>query len=263
MKFITLGYPAYAYTGGKSADPARHSAAFIHGAAHDHSVWQLQSRWFANHGFNVLAVDLPAHGQSPGSARETIGAMAGWLAALLDAAGIAKTALVGHSMGSLVAIEAALRFPERVERLALLGASIPMPVSEALLDAARNDPDSAYAMLNNWGHAPGSLLGANPSPGMAMMGANLRLLERSRPGVLYTDLKACGDYHADEARLRTIACPVLVVAGARDLLTPARSGVALAALLPGARVVRLEAPGHAMMAEDPDGVLKALRGFLG
>jgi pimeloyl-ACP methyl ester carboxylesterase len=263
MKFITQGYPAYAYTGGKPLDPAQPSAVFIHGTANDHSVWQLQSRWFANHGFNVLAVDLPAHGQSPGAPRETIGAMAEWVVALLDAAGIARAALVGHSMGSLIAIETALRFPERVSALALVGTSIPMPVSEALLDAAKSDPAEACAMLNDWGHAPKMKLGANPSPGMAMMGGNLRLLERSLPGVVYADLKACSDYRAGEAQLRAIACPVLVVAGSRDLLTPARAGMALAALFTGAKVAQLEGSGHAMMAEDPDGVLAALRGFLG
>jgi pimeloyl-ACP methyl ester carboxylesterase len=263
MKFITQGYPAYAYTGGKELDPAKSSAVFIHGTANDHSVWQLQSRWFANHGWNVLAVDLPAHGQSPGTPRETIGAMADWLASLLDTAGIAKAAFVGHSMGSLVAVETALRFPEKVTRLALLGASLPMLVSEALLDAARNDPGEAFAMLNNWGHAQKSKLGASPSPGIALMGSGLALLERSRPGVVHSDLRACSEYLPTEAKLAAITCPVLVLAGTRDLLTPARAGAAVAALLPGAKVVTLEGAGHAMASEDPEGVLRALRGFLG
>jgi pimeloyl-ACP methyl ester carboxylesterase len=263
MKFITLGYPAYAYTGGKEPDPAKSTVVFIHGAANDHSVWQLQSRWFANHGYNVLAVDLPAHGQSPGAVRATIGELADWLAALLDAAGIAQAALVGHSMGALAALEAALAHPARVSRLALVGASVPMPVSEALLDAARNAPGEAYAMLNNWGHAPRAKLGSSPSPGISLMGSGLRLLERSRAGVVYADLKACNGYRASEAAIAAIACPVLVVAGTRDLLTPARAAAAFAALIPGARLVTLEGAGHTMMSEDPDGVLAALRGFLG
>jgi pimeloyl-ACP methyl ester carboxylesterase len=263
MKFITQGYPAYAYTGGKALDMTKPTVVFIHGTANDHSVWQLQSRWFANHGFNVLAVDLPAHGQSPGTPRESIGAMAGWLVALLDAAGIASAALVGHSMGSLIAVEIALRWPGRVDRLGLIGTSLPMVVSEALLDAAKNDPGEAYAMLNNWGHGPKSKLGASPSPGITLMGSGLRLLERSRDGVVYSDLKACSEYHPAEAMLAAIACPVLVVAGTRDLLTPARAGAAVAALLPGAKVVNLQGSGHAMSSEDPDGVLAALRGFLG
>jgi pimeloyl-ACP methyl ester carboxylesterase len=263
MKFITQGYPAYAYTGGKELDPEKPSVAFIHGAANDHSVWQLQSRWFANHGFNVLAVDLPAHGQSPGTPRETIGAMADWIAALLDAAGVAKAALVGHSMGSLVAVETALRFPGRVTRLALVGSSIPMPVSDVLLDAAKNDPAAAFAMLNDWGHAPRAKLGASPSPGMTLMGSHLRLLERSHPGAVHADLRACSDYQPGEAKLRAIGCPALVITGRRDLLTPAKSGAALAEVIAKARLVKLEGSGHSVTTEDPDGVLIALRGFLG
>jgi pimeloyl-ACP methyl ester carboxylesterase len=263
MKFITQGYPAYAYTGGKEPDPVKPSVVFIHGAACDHSVWQLQSRWFANHGYNVLAVDLPGHGQSPGTPRETIGAMADWVAALLDAAGVAKAALVGHSMGSLVAVETALRFPAKASRLALVGTSIPMPVSDVLLDAAKSDPAEAFAMLNDWGHAPRAKLGASPSPGITLMGSGLRLLERSHPGAVHADLNACSTYQPGEAKLREITCPVLVVSGTRDVLTPAKAGTAFAALIPGAKFVKLEGSGHSSSTEDPEGLLKALRGFLG
>jgi len=114
MRFIVQGYPAYAYTGGRPFDPSARGVLFIHGAAFDHSVWQWQSRYFAHHGFSVLAVDLPAHGRSPGRARATIEAMADWIAAFVDAAGLERTALVGHSMGSLVALQCALAQPQRV-----------------------------------------------------------------------------------------------------------------------------------------------------
>jgi pimeloyl-ACP methyl ester carboxylesterase len=98
---------------------------------------------------------------------------------------------------------------------------------------------------------------------MALMGSGLRLLERTRAGVVHVDLKACSEYAPDPAKVAAISCPVLVVAGTRDLLTPVRAGTAVAAMLKGAKVVQLEGSGHAMTAEDPDGVLLALRGFLG
>src|SRR5206468_800188 len=115
---------------------------FVHGAAFDHSVWQWQSRYLAHHGFTVLAVDLPAHGRSPGPMRTSIGGFADWVAALLDAAGLPSAALVGHSMGSLIALETALRVSHRVTKLALVGAAVPMPVGKAFLAAA---PDDAVA----------------------------------------------------------------------------------------------------------------------
>src|SRR4051812_25535970 len=129
MNFIVEGYPAYAYTGGRAFDPSLPAIVFVHGAAFDHSVWQWQSRYLAHHGYSVLAVDLPGHGRSPGPPRATIGHMADWIAALIEAAGLKSATVVGHSMGSLVALDTALRHPARVSRLALIGTSIPMAVS--------------------------------------------------------------------------------------------------------------------------------------
>jgi len=139
MNFIVQGYPAFAYTGGRPFDAKLPTIVFVHGAAFDHSVWQWQSRYFAHHGFGVLAVDLPGHGRSPGAARASVADYAEWLVALLDAGGIARTHLVGHSMGSLVTLEAALRHPQRVLKLALVGAAAPMPVGDAFMAAARAD----------------------------------------------------------------------------------------------------------------------------
>jgi hypothetical protein len=140
MNVIAKGYPAYAYTGGKPFDASLPAIVFIHGAAFDHSVWQWQSRYFAHHGFSVLAVDLPGHGRSPGALRESIGDYAEWIAAMLDAVGLPQASLVGHSMGSLIALETALRHGPRVTKLALVGTAAPMPVSDAFIAAAREEP---------------------------------------------------------------------------------------------------------------------------
>src|ERR1700742_540856 len=160
MIFDVHGTPAYAYTGGKPFDPQLPTAVFIHGAEHDHSVWGLQTRYFAHHGFGVLAVDLPGHHRSGGPALTSIGAMAQWLAAVLDAAGVTPACVIGHSMGSLVALEFAARYPERATHLALLATAAPMTVSDTLLDAALNREPEAIAMVNQWSH---STLAAKPS----------------------------------------------------------------------------------------------------
>jgi pimeloyl-ACP methyl ester carboxylesterase len=115
------GEPAYAYTGGKAFDAKLPAIVFIHGGEQDHSVWILQSRYLAHHGHVVLAVDLPGHGRSGGAPLASIEAMADWIVALLDSAKVSKAALVGHSMGSLVALDCAARHPERVDRVALHG----------------------------------------------------------------------------------------------------------------------------------------------
>jgi pimeloyl-ACP methyl ester carboxylesterase len=262
MKFLVQQQPAYAYTGGKPLDPARPSVVFIHGAANDHSVWTLPARFFAHHGWNALAVDLPGHGKSFGDARTSVAAYADWIIDLLDNGAVGKASLVGHSMGSLIALDCAARHGSRVSRIALLGASAPMPVADTLLEAARFRPADAFDMLNIWGHAPLLKWGRNPVPGTSSMMAYKRLLEQSRPGVLATDLAACQAFSPGDEYFSRIKVPALVVAGTRDLMTPAKSSRALAARIAGCRVALIEESGHAIMQEAPDRTLDALTGFL-
>jgi pimeloyl-ACP methyl ester carboxylesterase len=263
MEFKVSSGIAYAYTAGRPLDPARPSIVFVHGAANDHSAFLLQSRYFAYHGHNALAVDLPGHGRSPGAALPTIGAMADWVAAFIVAAGDAPVTLVGHSMGSLVALECAARHPTRVRALALISTSAPMPVGDALLSAARGDSHAALDMLNIWGHSNAAQFGGNTVPGMWMTGAYLRLIERAKPQVLHTDLKACQEYQDGVASAAKVQCPTLLVLGSRDIMTLPRNAAAMRAGIVQARTVMLEGAGHALMAERPDAVLDALIEFMG
>ena len=262
MKFLVQQQPAFVYTGGKTFDAARPSIVFIHGAANDHSVWTLQARYFAHHGWNALAVDLPGHGKSFGQAKESIAQYSDWLANLLDNGAIKSATLVGHSMGSLIALDCAARHANRVDRMVLLGASAPMPVSDVLLDAARHRPAEAFDMLNIWGHAPQLKWGRNPTPGTSSMMAFRRLLEQSQPGILACDLGACHAFQPEDSLLAAISVPALVIAGGRDAMTPAKAGAMLAGKLSGSQLVVLEESGHCMMQEAPGKVLDALRGFI-
>lgn len=261
MNFIVQGYPAYAYTGGRPFDPAQPAVVFVHGAALDHSTWQWQSRYLAHHGYSALAVDLPGHGRSPGALRTSIEAMADWVAAFIEAACVERAHVAGHSMGSLVALETAIRHPARVARLALLGASAPMPVGEAFLAAAKDDSPAAFDMQTAWGHARHVALATSAIPGLTLAGASRQLVARSGAGVQYADLAACHAWAPSPEAIRALAVPTLVVAGQRDQMTPWKSGQALAREIPGARFVALDA-GHAMMSEAPREVLAALRAHL-
>lgn len=263
--------PAYAYTGGRAFDPARPVVVFVHGAEHDHSVWALQSRYLAHHGYAVLAPDLPGHGRSAGPPAGSIEAIGEWLLALLDAAGVARATLVGHSMGSLAVLEAAARAPARVERLAMVATAFPMKVSDALLAAARDDEPRALDMINYWSHSTINARPGCPAPGFSIFVQNRRLMERQRPGVLHTDFATCNAYVAGFERADALACPVLFVLGQRDLMAPPRHaqglvercrGAAARGGLPAPVVVELPDCGHAIMQERPDALLAALRGFL-
>lgn len=261
MNFIVQGYPAYAYTGGRPFDPKLPAIVFLHGAALDHSVWQWQARYFAHHGFSVLAVDLPGHGRSPGAIRPTIEALADWVADFIEASCEERAHVVGHSMGSLVALDTAIRHPRRVDRLALLGAAVPMAVGEAFLAAAKDDSAAAFDMQSVWGHARHVMLGASAVPGTTLYGASRHLVARARPGVQYADLAACNAYAPTPEALRGLKAATLVVAGRRDAMTPWKAGQALAGEIPGSRFVAVDA-GHAMMSEAPREVLAALRAML-
>jgi pimeloyl-ACP methyl ester carboxylesterase len=246
-------------TGGRAFDPSLPAVVMIHGAGFDHSTWALHDRWFAHHGFAVLAPDLPGHGRSAGAALTTIAELADWVAALLDAVGAISARLIGHSMGSLIALETAARYPDRITRLDLMGAAATMTVGPDLLKDAEANAHSAIDMVSIWGLGFRAELGGSLAPGLWMHQGAQRVLETARPGVLFTDLNACNAYQTALAAAATLRIPVTLILGERDMMTPARAGKALAAAIPQARVVILPGTGHMMMVERPDDVLAALQ----
>ena len=267
MNYTVNGHTAYCYTGGKPFDAARPTVVFIHGVLNDHSVWILQSRWFANHGWNVLAVDLPGHCKSEGPPPASVEEAAQFVIALLDAAGVQKAALVGHSFGSLIALEAASRAPERITQLAMVGTAYPMVVSPALLESSVSDPQRAIAMVNTFSH---SLLAPPPSslgPGTWLYGSSRALMRRvlasnREANVFHIGFKACNDYANGETAIAKVQCPILFLLGGADQMTPPRAAKGLIAKARGAKVVTVPA-GHALMTEAPEQTLFALKDFLG
>lgn len=261
MQLQINGKPAFAYTAAQEFDPAQRSILFVHGAGLDHSWWGLQSRYFGYHGYNVLALDLPAHGRSDGPPLASVEEMADWVFAFVQALKIEKVIVVGHSMGSLIALEFAARYPESTDRIALIGTAYPMKVSAEFLDAARRNDQAAYDMETIWGHAAQVPLAGNPNPGMWMYGDTLARLARLPSGVLHTDLAACNAYADGMASAAKVKCPALLILGARDMMTPPRAAQDLVKAIPGAKTVTIGSSGHSLMAEAPDATLNALIAF--
>jgi pimeloyl-ACP methyl ester carboxylesterase len=257
LELLLENKKAFAYTAAHALDPQKRTVVFIHGAGLDHSWFGLQSRYFGYHGWNVLAVDLPGHGRSPGPPIPTIAGMAAWILEMLDSLKIEKASLVGHSMGSLIALECAARQPERVERIALIGVAYPMKVGEAFLDAARRNHHDAFDMETIWAHAPRVPLGGNPNPGMWMYGDTLARLRRLAPGVLHNDLRACNEYELKG----DVKHPALLILGRQDVMTPPRNIRILQEKIPQSKSVLIDASGHSLMAEAPDATLDALAEF--
>ncbi len=270
MDIALNGQTLYAYTGGKPFNPAQPTAVFIHGVLNDHSVWILQTRALAHHGWNVLAIDLPGHGRSGGEAPASVEQAADAVAALLDALGLKQAALIGHSWGSLIALEAAARLGDRVSHLVLVGTAFPMKVSPALIDASLNQPMKALAMVNVFSRStlapPPSALG----PGTWVYGGGMALGKRvlasnTEVNVFHRGFVACDSYANGETAMAQITCPVLFVLGTQDQMTPpkAAQGLIGAAKVAGKALQVLNVPcGHHQMTEAPEETLAALRSFL-
>ncbi|OIP18435.1 MAG: alpha/beta hydrolase [Comamonadaceae bacterium CG2_30_59_20] len=266
MIYTVNGAPTYCYTGGKAFDAAQPTAIFIHGVLNDHSVWILQTRYLAHHGWNVLAVDLPGHCRSGGEPPSSVEAAADFVLALMDAAGLEKATLIGHSFGALIALEATSRAPSRVSQLVLVGIAFPMRVSPALLDASVSAPMKALEMVNVFSRStlapPPSALG----PGTWVYGASMALGRRvmasnTKVNVFYTGFKACDSYQHGLQAMARVGCPVLFMLGKLDQMTPPKAAQALIELAGDAQLVYLPG-GHHHMNETPEEMLAALNGFL-
>jgi pimeloyl-ACP methyl ester carboxylesterase len=260
MQLAVNGIETFVATGGRDFDASQPSIVLLHGAGFDHTTWALHSRWFAHHGFGVLAPDLPGHGRSCGAPLSSIADMADWTTALIDAAGAATARLVGHSMGSLIALEAAARHPAKISALSLIATAATMTVGPDLLKAAEANDHSAVDMVSIWGLGFPAEFGGSLAPGLWMHAGAQRVLEACRPGVLFNDLAACNAYQNALAAAAQIKVPATFILGERDMMTPAKAGKALAAALSNSRTVVLRGAGHMMMMERPDELLAALRG---
>ena len=255
MNLSVDGHDVYAYTGARAFVAEQPSVLLLHGAGLDHTVWILQSRYLAHHGYNVLALDLPGHGRSAGALLESIDAIAEWVIRVADCVGAQRFAVLGHSMGSLIALRTAAIAGERAALAGLLAIALPMAVAPPLLNAARANEREAYDMINIWGHGYAARIGANTAPGMWMVGSANRLLERGGEDVLFNDLNACNEYRSGLEDASKLVCPALVLLGRNDIMASPRQARDLIEAISRASVHELDDCGHMLMAEQPDRTL--------
>lgn len=262
MRFEIDGKAAFAATGGRPFDPALPALVCVHGAGMDHTVWALQTRYFAHHGWSVLALDLPGHGGSDGPALGSVEAMGAWVRSALVAAGGTQAAFVGHSMGALAALEAAAGAGDDAVALLLLGVVPAMGVHPDLQAAADAGDHRAVEQMIGWGFGRPMQIGGNRAPGSWVSGAGLRVLERGLAGPLGNDLRASNGYQGALEAAARVRCPALILAGDDDRMTPPRQAGPLAEALKGSQLTVLPRTGHMMSIERPDETLDAMRDFL-
>ena len=245
---------------------AAESVVLLHGAGMDHRMWAGVSPALAAAGRRVLALDMPGHGRSGGGAPVDIVAAAGWIRRFLDAAGLERVALAGFSMGALAALETVAQetvaqetgaqetgaqTPDRVRSLVLAGVAERMPVHPKLLaTAAANDP-AAFDMIAGWGHH-------HPEH----VASTRALFADAGPGVLHAGLGACDRYQRALAAASAVRCPVLLLLGENDRMTPATAAEPLAQALTqaGAPTTTVVLPdcGHMMMSEAAKSAIGAM-----
>ncbi|WP_417518057.1 alpha/beta fold hydrolase [Minwuia sp.] len=262
MKFEVDGKSVYAHTGGKEFDADGDVVVLIHGAAMSHLAWTLQTRYLAHHGKSVLSLDLPGCGETEGEVMDSVEDYAAWIQKVLDTLKVQEAALIGHSMGALIAIEAAGQRPERIRALGLLGVCYPLGVNDAFLAAAKDDLPLAIGLMNDWAHGRRAHLGGFDVPGLWMVGTDTQVIAQAKPGVMHKCLSICAAYTGGEKAAAAVTCPTVVVLGQNDQMTPMKLGLKTAAMIDGSQVVQLEDCGHMMMFEQPRKLLRTLEGLL-
>jgi pimeloyl-ACP methyl ester carboxylesterase len=200
--------------------------------------------------------------RSAGPALTSIEAIADWLLALLDAAGVKRAALAGQSLGSLVALEAAGRAPERATRLVMLGTAYPMAVPAALLELGQSNPLAAIDRVVMYSFSTLAAKPSYPSPGVWLRGSARALMRQvlahgHDPLLFHTDFAACDRYAHGLQAAEKVRCPAHLVLAEFDQMTPTKVARELATALKA--TVHTVPAGHFLMQECPDGVLQALR----
>ncbi len=261
MKITVDRQPVFIATSGKDIDPDKRSWVFIHGSAMDHTIWATFNRYFTSIGINVLAIDLPGHGQSGGKPFNKIEDISNWLAKILKRLKLKQTIIAGHSMGALITYDFAARYPQHCEAAVLLGFCLPMPVNQMLLDLSQANDHRAFEMIVDFGYAANSKIGAAQAPGLWMTEGGMRLMEQSKPGALFHDFTACNDYTPDDSLAEKIDCPVLFIAGQEDKMTPVRGMLPWVKKIQQSQLEVIPRCGHMMMMEKPNQVIKALKRF--
>lgn len=228
----------------------QHPLVFVHGAGGSHLNWPPQLRRLA--GANTYALDLPGHGQSEGQGRRSISAYADFVAAFLETLGLEKVTLVGHSMGGATALDFALRYPERLAGLVLVGSGARLRVAPTILNGIRQDFQAAVRLITDYAFAPDA-----PEQ---LKGEGRRQMGQTHPDVLYSDFAACDAFDVMD-RLGDIRCPTLAICGTADRLTPPKYSTYLCDNIPGAQLILVEGAGHMVMLEQPEAVSQAIADF--
>ena len=262
MKFKVNNKEVYASTGGQPFDKEKPLLIFVHGSGLSHITWVLQTRYFAFHGYSVLAIDLPGHCASEGPPLKSIEDMADWISDVISSVGYEEASLIGHSQGCLVLIECASRYPEKIKSLSLMGGASAIPMNPELLSLAEDGNPKAVELMMDWAHGPGGHFGGHPVPGLHHMNLGGTIVKNGSVKVLGVDFRACDNYKNGLEAAKNIKCPTLNILGDKDKMCPLKEGIRLAEAIDNSEVEIIKNCGHMILLEEADQALAALKRFV-
>ena len=248
-------------TGGYDHKDKDRVIMLIHGAGMNGSVWQLQNRYLSSRGIRTLAIDLPGHGYSDLPALKTIEKMGDWCLNLLYFLKIKSALIVGHSMGSLIAIEMANKEKKIINGLSLLGTSHIMAVHPDLINESTSNIINASELMTDWSLSKKQHIGYNPTPGYWMIGSSSRLIQNSPKGSLTLDLDACNNYKGASIIAKNIVQKVQIICGKEDKMTSTKNAMILSENFENVTLKILDNTGHMIMVEQPFIIAKELYQF--
>jgi pimeloyl-ACP methyl ester carboxylesterase len=237
--------------GGSKSDPP--PLAFIHGAGGSSLHWPPQLRHLP--GCEVYTLDLPGHGDSPGSSAETIAEKAEAVLAWKATLELEACVFAGHSMGGAIAQTLALDQPEAVAGLVLVGTGGRLRVHPDILAMTTTDEGFAQTLetILAWSYSPSADKRLVELAGKRMLQVPAQ--------VVHADYLACDRFDV-LPQLGQIHCPTLVICGNQDQLTPPKYSQYLVDQIPEATLVIIEGAGHMVMLEQPEAVSEEISQFM-
>jgi pimeloyl-ACP methyl ester carboxylesterase len=221
---------------------------FIHGSGSTGKVWRYQSNAFAG----SIAVDLP--GRPDGEFCTSIESAVAWLKALVDEEGLTDLVLVGHSLGTAIALQYAIEHPDDLKGLVLIGGGARLrvhPDTLGFLEQAIATPDSFPQMFaNSWKKVPEDFAKELRAEALSL-----------GPEVFLNDMKACDVFDVIE-NLGEINTPTLAITGTKDVMTPPKYAEFLRDRMPNTQTTFIEGGTHFVFGEFPDQVNDAISSFL-
>jgi len=230
----------------------RRFVLFIHGAGGGQYTWSYQKGYFEKE-FNPIIIELPGHGESGGEGETEIEKYADHVYGFLKALNLTRVFLIGHSMGGAIVQTMALRYPEVIEGIVLVGTGARLRVLKTILEGIQTHFREIVPKINEYAFS---------------RRANKDLIEKGidgmlqcRPEVLYGDFLACDRFDVMK-ELEKINLPTLIVCGDEDELTPVKYSQFLHDRIKGSKLEIISGAGHMVMMESPSLFNDKIKEFL-